>query len=302
MEAPTPSRAERLFHLGADATSRTFQLPDDGSRWYVCPLCLLGFSEDDIGTDLTEEHVPPKSVGGAVLLLTCRSCNNSAGHTIDAAIADRDHIESFAQGISGTAEYTGRARLKLGDAEVTVDVETGPNGVRLNVVRGRTGPTDLEALRAAFDAAVEAGTSDGLAFTLTPRRRVHTRQASIGDLKSAYLLAFTKFGYKYGTSAALSVVREQIDSPESKVVDHFFFPMPDHDREGMILVTSEPCVALLVMLPDRAVLLPFPFDGGPEDPYGQIASLGGPINFKGHPVPWPTEPEYVLDRPGASGS
>ena len=47
---------------------------------YVCPICLRLVDETALETgDLTEEHVPPKSVGGSVLVLTCRDRNASAG-------------------------------------------------------------------------------------------------------------------------------------------------------------------------------------------------------------------------------
>ena len=45
--------------------------------YYVCPLCLYGFPIETV-TKLTCEHVPPKSIGGQRLVLTCWKCNNKA--------------------------------------------------------------------------------------------------------------------------------------------------------------------------------------------------------------------------------
>ena len=48
---------------------------------YICPLCLNAYP---IGsTELTLEHVPPKSVGGKPILITCKACNNKCGADID---------------------------------------------------------------------------------------------------------------------------------------------------------------------------------------------------------------------------
>jgi hypothetical protein len=70
---------------------------------YVCPLCLEIDYEQRSGrftchTDaaiedrsLTVEHVPPESLGGGPLLLTCKDCNNTAGHELDADARKREN-------------------------------------------------------------------------------------------------------------------------------------------------------------------------------------------------------------------
>ena len=54
---------------------------------YACPICslLLPREATDSG-DLTLEHVPPEPVGGKGIVLTCKQCNSTAGHTVDAAL------------------------------------------------------------------------------------------------------------------------------------------------------------------------------------------------------------------------
>lgn len=70
------------FDLGAEAIARV--LPGY-PRSSVCPWCLTGFlpAALDLGS-LTRDHAPPRSLGGAPLVLTCRKCNNSAGSRLNA--------------------------------------------------------------------------------------------------------------------------------------------------------------------------------------------------------------------------
>ena len=44
------------------------------------PYVFRDFDRSDVlaGTNVTLEHAPPKSLGGAVICLTCKSCNNKA--------------------------------------------------------------------------------------------------------------------------------------------------------------------------------------------------------------------------------
>ena len=52
---------------------------------YPCPICLTPFTIEALADKrLSAEHVPPKSVGGQELVLTCTSCNNLAGTKLDA--------------------------------------------------------------------------------------------------------------------------------------------------------------------------------------------------------------------------
>src|SRR4051812_45260602 len=51
------------------------------NSWYVCPQCSRAFHHSAIVMKppaLTLEHVPPESVGGNTLVLTCKECNEKA--------------------------------------------------------------------------------------------------------------------------------------------------------------------------------------------------------------------------------
>jgi hypothetical protein len=55
------------------AVLRSFGYPHE----YGCPLCLRLFRRDQID-QLSLDHVPPKSVGSKLKVLTCKTCNSVA--------------------------------------------------------------------------------------------------------------------------------------------------------------------------------------------------------------------------------
>ena len=63
---------------------------------YICPLCLRGYTKialsQNVPNPLTIEHVPPESLGGKPLLLTCKECNNTSGHLSDSIL--KKHLQS----------------------------------------------------------------------------------------------------------------------------------------------------------------------------------------------------------------
>jgi hypothetical protein len=59
----------------------------------VCPICRKPFTVEALDDGrLSKEHVPPQSVGGHELLLTCTACNNTAGTKLDAAAKTKEDV------------------------------------------------------------------------------------------------------------------------------------------------------------------------------------------------------------------
>jgi hypothetical protein len=95
------SIAERLeyWRRGA-AVLRLFGYPEA----YGCPLCLRLFCRDHID-QLSLDHVPPKSVGSKLKVLTCKCCNSRAGNELDAHAHQVDVFppRSFRRALSSSA-------------------------------------------------------------------------------------------------------------------------------------------------------------------------------------------------------
>lgn len=95
----------RWFRAGAEDFAQVFTaavLPKGWTSAYACPLCatrekVTVFAESAIG-ELTMEDVPPRHSDGRRLVLTCARCNNTAGHTVDAAAARQAERNGFELG------------------------------------------------------------------------------------------------------------------------------------------------------------------------------------------------------------
>jgi hypothetical protein len=91
-------RRKAMFDRGAAALHALSPSVQDV---YGCPLCLRGFSKDEVEADgmLSEEHAPPESLGGEVVYLTCRDCNSSAGSQLGFHMKHREALIDFLSGL-----------------------------------------------------------------------------------------------------------------------------------------------------------------------------------------------------------
>lgn len=106
-----------------------------GQDYYACPCCLTCYPRGAVmAGELTEEHVPPKRLGGRGMVLTCVRCNNNSGTHFDRHAATRADADDFVRGRS-----TGRklpVTAYLDDIPLRGTIEQTENGIRiLGVVR-----------------------------------------------------------------------------------------------------------------------------------------------------------------------
>ena len=88
---------------------------------YGCPQCLDVFVRSSIETgELTAEHVPPKSLGGKALILTCRTCNNTSGSQIEAHARKRENLLEHREALEGGRGKTRPTRVRVQGSDYTV--------------------------------------------------------------------------------------------------------------------------------------------------------------------------------------
>src|SRR4051812_14020987 len=106
-----------MFRRGAEAFR---MITGSGEALYPCPLCGVLLPEEAIQAgELTEEHAPPRALGGRPIALVCRPCNSLAGHTIDAALDDLQDLRRLSQAMfARTHAYSRPTRLRIGEVEV----------------------------------------------------------------------------------------------------------------------------------------------------------------------------------------
>jgi len=178
----------------------------DRDDMVICPLCFNKFFTLDNFVDgsLTLDHVPPESLGGKGIVLTCKRCNNEQG----------THLESFlVSHINDLNALQGRPNSFI-DGTITTDLI---EKVRINFQQNGKSfsifPHKAAYLKEAerFTNQFANGQVGSLKLTL---RMTNPRRAKLSLLRSAYLLAFAYMGYGFLNNDNLEIVRKQLDNPE----------------------------------------------------------------------------------------
>lgn len=292
-----PGRPLRWFLAGAEVITKLW--PDCPPGSYACPLCLDLFTVRDLEAKrLTREHVPPASVGGREMVLTCRECNNRAGSTVDAHLERAEALRRF-----GSNDPLRELDMSLTIAGVTNrgTIHGGLGGVLIVGNPKQNHPDDVATLSEGFAELMEAGHSMQIRF----RDTFHPRAAQLGYVRAAYLAAFARFGYSYVLRQSLDWIRAAlVDDEDESCVLPVLKRSGGTNRERSIGIVAEPtwlAYAVLVVIGRTAIILPslrseddviaaFADRSGrcPEDLHGR---------FRMSPTwEWPREPQYDCDR------
>ncbi|MBI4183137.1 MAG: HNH endonuclease [Proteobacteria bacterium] len=285
----------RDWSAGAEAFA---QLGLGLPRYYVCPLCLRGFTEDQAPL-LTREHVPPRALGGRRLVLTCRDCNSTAGHQIDSHAAEIERVRDFRRHKPGNS-YTAHCQAE-GGIGANVEAEWSADG-KLSIagVPETNAPGALDHLNAELTRRWREGRGwPTSSLSVRFRHQVSPRRASVSWLRAAYLAAFASLGYRYAFRKEVDLVRKQIQQPDICLIKSFYQEAPDATAsEPAIVLLNQPhwACGLAVQMGEHLVLLPYGDDA--VSYYQRLRCAGGdgtPVTFAGKALPWPERAEFRLD-------
>jgi len=271
---------------------------------YLCPLCGDAFTQDDVESDrLTLEDVPPKSVGGRPMCLTCRPCNSAGGHQVDATVAELARMGRLhdAANRRGTP-FSARAHVPTLAGRVNARLSYDKNGVRsLKAYRSENDPRILES------AATVTSVRVSVPF------RVSERVAFVSFLRAGYLAAFSFGGYSFALDGRLDAVRRQIATPDADIIPQSAMMIVPRDavpsNAPFVGKSIRPILATAVCLTiaPRAyrgaimVMLPPLADG--DDFYDRLTPLYPPGEGRRRQETevvawgWPTGPEHQWDYP-----
>ena len=243
-------RKETLFAQGCNALRKC----GIEEECYACPICGTAFGKSSIYTgELTEEHVPPKSIGGKAVLLTCKECNSFAGHSFEFAAKDRTQLERKVKGLFGRIDGDlGHVQIEIGKARINADFSNFNDVRSLKLSEKHNSPSAL----ALFTREREN-------MTLSDSIQIHVPDAykqsnvRLTDLKAGFLAATAKFGYSYGLSKNLNFIREQLRQAHEKdnqlkYLNTSFQPI------NSIAVSFKKGICL-VRFQDTSFVLPMPF-------------------------------------------
>ena len=274
----------------ARATSALSNILRPAPRGYICPLCLRVILPL---VELSYEHVPPKSLGGSRLCLTCRECNSKAGHSIDAAM----HREQMLGRLLSLDGHKVRIKLGIDGSELNATIARTTQSIDIQVTPKRNNPTVEEKVRARL-------TTSQLplpAFNITAPGGYRKIDAENGYLKSAYLAAFSKFGYRWILDPEVAPIRDQIQGLRRMDYINYRIGIKNDGRappSGFYFMES-PLSLVMARIGDYGVFLPWP--GGA--PIKEISTWIEDEKSRGPSAkhsyikfaPWPRGLELTLD-------
>lgn len=278
-------------------------LPATGN-YYACPCCLVAYTREAVEAgELTEEHVPPRVLGGKGLVLTCKDCNSSSGTHFDSHAHRRADTEDFLRG-----RVTGRAlpaTVYANGVPLRATAQWTGESIQIFGVPGQNDPKVQAAHFEAMDAYVDSrDPNPNISFTINGR--YSEARARYSWIRSAYLAAFAALGWSYIFRPVMKPITDQLRDPTAEVLPTYMFRDPSAQPDfRRILLVDEPeelrCV--VVAMGEFMVFLPGLFHPltWPQlaDAFGQRRSADNrlTVNLNGKEVPWPRWATYFLDRP-----
>lgn len=173
---------------------------------YRCPICQRDYDERAIKKDspvdysLTLEHAPPDSIGGKIVALTCKSCNNELGSRLDSQIAAREQLFRFIDpNRPDPSPFPGKITLSE-SPKISTNIQiSGKVGAGINIDAGKNNkPSNLLGTKEKLERLYSSGGAFHASLSLP---MYDERRSNLAFLKSAFLCLFGKFGYTYALSA-----------------------------------------------------------------------------------------------------
>ena len=130
--------------------------------------------------------------------------------------------------------------------------------------------------------------------------RHSAQRARVGWLRTAYLVAFAAFGYRYVFGAALDRARQQIERPDDPLIPAFHVVVPNVAqtvRHFVIGYVQNELRPIIVQFGWHAVFLPDVTDTTFYDRFDAYRQTRPErCDWTGRELEWPRYPIYALDR------
>lgn len=208
--------------------------------FYICPICHKPHKDLNSLDPLTLEDAPPKSLGGKANTLTCKSCNNTAGHKIDFHLAERLRELDNAKFLPGTEM---NVKIKIGNETLQGTVSVEADGT-MQIIHSKKNnhPEILEQKM----KELKGGMTIDMDFL---KSRVIPDNLEYALLKTGYMLAFEKFGYSFILDSNYNIVREQLQNPEKRIYPEGFWLSPPYPKSmsGVYFIMDKGLECLLAL-------------------------------------------------------
>ncbi len=188
---------------------------------FVCPFCQKSFGLDSVTGDnpaVILAHCMPKRLKGKLVTLACADCDKRAGTELDVHLKNRLETEDFYR---GDTEGPHRVWIDVAGHKVRADFEItkGADGNPTHSVIMNQEHSNPDAVRAVLEAL-----HSGEAFKSVPTVYVGDRldpdiaMSRLAVLRSAFLMMFRAFGYRYVFDDNLIRLRAQLLNPRDQIL------------------------------------------------------------------------------------
>ena len=171
----------------------------------MCPICLTFFARtENLTKSVSIEHIVPDALGGRITTLTCRQCNNTAGTKLDSHLVQRVQVEGRKKPIPAAAKFC--------DTAFRVEVhlpESADDALRIYGIHKQSHPQEIDK----FGKLLSEGVWDGQELKLDFNLGYEPLRSRAALARSAYLLMFRIFGYRYVFDRSAAVIRRSITEP-----------------------------------------------------------------------------------------
>lgn len=214
---------EKLFNILAKNVTAVKQHPKitidpDLTDAIVCPICMKLFPREALATDegyidyLTLEDVPPKSLGGKAITLTCKICNNTAGSQLESHLKKRLDFEGALEGKDNSLV---EGKIKTNDnisVNASINIKAD-NKIAIYLDQNRSNPHDLQK----FTTKLNSGNNIDFSIDFFGKYKLHRPEVAL--LRIAYLIAYSTFGLGFIINPDLQIIRDQIKNPTEKMLN-----------------------------------------------------------------------------------
>lgn len=175
------------------------------------------------------------------MALTCKRCNSIAGHDVDFHLGERLREVENRRFLPNTSMQVKATNNGL-TVQATVRVEADGT-MKMIHSAANNHPAKIEA----FAEAVDPKTNPAIQIEYR-KTRTTFRGFEMGLLKTAYILAFAKYGYSFILDGVYDVVRAQLCRPELDLYPEYFWlrDLPEfRQHKGMLFCTTPIAECLL---------------------------------------------------------
>lgn len=186
---------------------------------FICPICLKIFDLNEClnsGDKISLEDIPPKSLGGHPLTITCKNCNNSCGRNLDIYLFNEIKKGCIIP-LSGKEMQKGTISNGSTTLQGQISFDVYNKIISVKIDEKNNNPSNIDTLNSDLKKAFESRIPANFQMNFTELKRC-PEVLSTALLKNAYLLAFHTFGYRYILQSNLDIVRIQILFPQQKIL------------------------------------------------------------------------------------